>query len=59
MPPRAGEKGGGSASLPAYLLGSSPRHDGDFGWRNVVFFALCIMLLVRKSCVVCKCLWGS
>ena len=58
MPPCGGREGGGAPPLDC-LLGSSPRHDGDFGWRNVVFFALCIMLLVRKSCVVCKCLWGS
>ena len=37
MPPSGGREGGGTPPLDC-LLGPSPRHDGDFGWRNVVFF---------------------
>ena len=40
MPPCGGREGGGAPPLDC-LLGSSPRHDGDFGWRNVVFL-LCV-----------------
>ena len=40
MPPCGGREGGGTPPLDC-LLGSSPRHDGDFGWRNVVFL-LCV-----------------
>ena len=36
MPP-CGDREGGSTPPLDCLLGSSPRYDGDFGWRNVVF----------------------
>ena len=52
MPPCGGREGGGDTPPPACLLGSSPRHDGDFGWRNVVFF--CFVYNAFSQEVMCS-----
>ena len=57
MPPCAVEKG----EVPLLWIACLGLLPAMMGISDGVTlsFALCIILLVRESCVVCKCLWGS